>query len=134
MPLGLVSDTRVCQPTLAYDRKGPVTGADATGTHSSGTSLEDTTMVPTTSANVDCSTTSDQRNQVMLNRDPQSLIPQLAIWSISGRDTEARSFRRKLPHSCLSHGEPRPIDLTAQSLVNGVAGVVQGIQSPFQVL
>ena len=59
---GLVSDTRVCQPTLEYDRKGPVPGADATGTHySGGTSLEDTTMVPTTSANVDCSATSDQR-------------------------------------------------------------------------
>ena len=59
---GLVSDTKVCQPTLGYDRKGPVPGADATGTHySGGTSLEDTTMVLTTSANVDCSTTSDQR-------------------------------------------------------------------------
>ena len=59
---GLVSDTKVCQPTLGYDRKGPVPGADATGTHySGGTSLEDTTMVLTTSVNVDCSTTSDQR-------------------------------------------------------------------------
>ena len=73
-------------------------------------------------------------NQVMLNRDPQHFIPQLAVWNISGRDTETRSFRRKLPHSCLSHGGLRPTDLTTHSLASGIAGVFQGIRIPFQVL
>ena len=57
-----------------------------------------------------------------------------SIWNISWRDTETRSFRRKLPHSCLSHGGLRPTDLTTHSLVSGIAGVVQGIRIPFQVL
>ena len=35
-------------------------------------------------------------DQMMLNRDPEDLIPQLAVWHISGRDIETKSFRRKL--------------------------------------
>ena len=43
-------------------------------------------------------------DQIMLNRDPEDLVPQLAAWHISGRDTETKSFRRKLPHSCSGPG------------------------------
>ena len=69
--------------------------------------------------------------QAMLYRDPEDLAPQLAVWHISGRDTETKSFRRKLPRSCSSHGELR---LTTHSLANGIAGVVQGTEIPFQDL
>ena len=49
---GLVSDPRVCQPTLEYDRSGSVPGTDTEGMHcSGGTSVENTTMVPTASEN-----------------------------------------------------------------------------------
>ena len=63
-------------------------------------------------------------DQVMLYRDPEDLLPQLAVWHISGRDTETRSFQRKLPHSCSNHGTLRPISLTTHSLASGIAGVV----------
>ena len=46
-------------------------------------------------------------NQIMLYRDPEDLVPQLAVWHISGRDFETKSFRRKLPHSCSSPGGVR---------------------------
>ena len=44
-------------------------------------------------------------SQPMLSWDPLDLVPQLAVWHISGGDTETRSFRRKLPLSCLNPGE-----------------------------
>ena len=73
-------------------------------------------------------------NHIMLHRDPEDLVPQLAVWHISGKDTETRSFRRKLPHSCSNPGELRPINLTTHSSADDIAGVVQGIQILFQAL
>ena len=71
-------------------------------------------------------------DQIMLNRDPGDLIPQLAVWLISGRDTETKSFRRKLPHSCSSPGGLRQTSLITHSLASGIAGVVQGFRSLFR--
>ena len=67
-------------------------------------------------------------------QEQSTLNPQLAVWNISGRDTETRSFQRKLPHSCSNHGEKRPISLTTHSLGDGIAGVVSGKLIPFRVL
>ncbi len=63
----------------------------------------------------------------VVNQGP-SLNPQLAAWSISGRDTETRSFRRKLPLSCSNRGERRKINVTTHFLGDGIAGVVKGKQ------
>ena len=76
----------------------------------------------------------DQGAQVMLHPDPTTLIPQLAVWPISGDSTEARSFQRKQPPSCSNPGGPRPISLTTHSSGNGIAGVVNGVQIQFQAL
>ena len=120
---GLVSDTGLCQPTLEHDRPipSPIPGPSTAGTHcSSGTSVEDTTMVPT--ASVIALPRLIIHDQIMLSQDTLSLPPQLAVWHISGRDTETRSFRRKLPHSCSNPGELKPIDLTTHSSGSGIAG------------
>ena len=69
-----------------------------------------------------------------LNRDRGDLVPQLAAWHISGRDTETKSFRSKLPHSCSGPGGLRPTNLTIHSLASGIAGVVQRVQVRFQAL
>ena len=61
-------------------------------------------------------------------------IPQLAVWPISGKSTEVRSFRRRLAPSCSAHGGPKLTSLTTHSLESGIAGVIGGIQIPFQVL
>ena len=64
----------------------------------------------------------------MLHPEPTTLIPQLAVWPISGNSTEARSFQRKQPPSCSNPGGPRLISLTTHSSGNGIAGVVNGVQ------
>jgi hypothetical protein len=60
--------------------------------------------------------------------------PQLAVWSISGRDSVVRDFRTRLVNSSSSHGEQRLTSLTTHSSGDGIAGAVDGIQIPFQDL
>ena len=132
---GLVTDKGLCQPTMEYDRSCPIPSTDAADTNClSGTSLEDTTVVPPAVTDVGCNTTSlsSQSDNIAL-RSTGSHPPASCVVYL-GKDTETRSFQRKLPHSCLSHGELRPTDLTTHSLASGIAGVVQGVQIPFQVL
>ena len=40
-------------------------------------------------------------HQTMLNRGPEDLVPQLAVWHISGRDTDTKSFKggSHFPHA-----------------------------------
>ena len=73
-------------------------------------------------------------SQVMINPDPSILTPQLVVWRISGIDTEAISFRRKLWNSCSTPGEQRLTSLTTHSLGNGIAGVISKVLIPFQDL
>ena len=58
---GLVSNQGVCKPAVEPDRSGSVQSTDGQGSHCpGGTSLEDTAMLPPTTANASCNTTSDQ--------------------------------------------------------------------------
>ena len=66
-------------------------------------------------------------SQVMVNPDPSILTPQLAVWRISGIDTEAISFRS-------TPGEQRLTSLTTHSLGNGIAGVISKVLITFQDL
>ena len=61
-------------------------------------------------------------------------MSQFAIWHISGIDTEARTFRKRLPFSCSNHGGQKPTSLTTHSLGGGLAGVIEGVQIPFRAL
>ena len=62
------------------------------------------------------------------------IMPQLAVWSISGKDSAVKAFRAKLQTSSLNHGEPRPISHTTHCLGDGIAGVLNGVQIPFRDL
>ena len=73
-------------------------------------------------------------HQVMFNQDPSMMLPQLAAWRISGRDTEVNTFRRKLLTSCSNHGEPKPTGHMTHYSSSGNAGVLNGVQIPFLVL
>ena len=76
LPAGLVSDTGLCQPTLEYDRTGPIPGPSTAGVHCSrGTSVEDTTMVPTSSAHAHCTSLSDQTQTDNVESGPSESIP-----------------------------------------------------------
>ena len=61
-------------------------------------------------------------------------MPQLAVWSISGRGTRSNSFRRKLWNSCSHPGEGNPPKHASRNSRNGLAGVVQGVSIPFIAL
>ena len=58
--------------------------------------------------------------------------PQLAVWSISERSSETSSFQSKLQSLPSSHGGQRQISLMAHSLGDGIAGVWNRVQIPFQ--
>ena len=62
------------------------------------------------------------------------IIPQLAVWPVSGKSTEVAAFLLRLHNSCLPHGGRSPRSHMSPSLENGPAGVQSGVVIPFQVL
>ena len=133
LPAGLVHRLGVRQPTMEPDWPGPIPGSDPAGPGGpTGTSLEGSAAL--LGMLTGHPRLLDQGAQVMLHPDPTTLIPQLAVWPISGNSTEARSFQRKQPPSCSNPGGPRLISLTTHSSGNGIAGVVNGVQIQFQAL
>ena len=69
--------------------------------------------------------------EITTSQPPPSMFPQLAVWHISGRDTETNSFLRKLQTSYSTHGGQKPTGPTTHCFQSGVADVLQGIQIPF---
>ena len=62
------------------------------------------------------------------------IIPQLAVWPVSGKDTETASFLQKLQTSCLPPGGRSPCNHMSLTLASGLAGVQNGVTIPFQDL
>ena len=62
------------------------------------------------------------------------VIPQLAVWTISGEDIESVNFRKKLQSFSSHHGERSHPRAMTHSSESGSAGVTKGIQIPFQDL
>jgi hypothetical protein len=62
------------------------------------------------------------------------VIPQLAVWNISGRDTETKRFQKMVQNFWLHHGGTRQQSPMTPCLINGLAGAVNGAQIPFQAL
>ena len=62
------------------------------------------------------------------------LDPQLAVWSISGRDSAVKAFQAKLPIWSSNRGGRRLIGLTTHSSGDGIAGVTNGVRIQFQDL
>ena len=65
--------------------------------------------------------------EITASQTPPLMFPQLAVWHISGRDTETKSFLRKLQASCSTHGGQKPMGPT----IHCFQSVLQGIQIPF---
>ena len=66
--------------------------------------------------------------EIMVNRDSSLMLPQLAVWHISGRDTDVSSFQRKLQTSCLVPGLLKLTSPMTHFSPNGTVGVLNGIQ------
>ena len=61
-------------------------------------------------------------------------VPQLIAWPISGNPIYHKDFLQRLQALCLPHGETRPTQTTAPLLLNGLVGVTNGVEIPFQAL
>ena len=62
---------------------------------------------------------------------PEDMHPLLAAWHISGRGSEAKTFRKGLRSWSLNHGDQRRTGPTTHSSGDGAAGVIDGIRIPF---
>ena len=62
------------------------------------------------------------------------ITPQLAVWVISGLDSKAKGFQKRLLNSSLHHGGKKHQRRTTPYSINGWAGVTNGIAIPFQVI
>ena len=62
------------------------------------------------------------------------VIPQLAVWAISGRDASVATFQEQLQTLSCPHGGTNHQSHMIPASVNGLAGVVNGIEIPFVVL
>ena len=62
------------------------------------------------------------------------MVPQLAIWPVSGNDLLTATFQKRLLSSCHSLGEQSQPNLMTHTSGNGSAGVLKGVEIPFQDL
>ena len=137
IPAGLVSRERLCQPAI-WNLVGKVLA------HVQSQQAQVVLVAPVwktqpwypllLSMIVQCPYLINQGPEVIVHQPQPVLDTQLAVWNISDRDTESRSFWRMLPHSCSSLGEPRLTGLTTHCSQGGIAGVVNGTQIPFLAL
>lgn len=61
-------------------------------------------------------------------------VPQLAAWPLSGRGVDQKAFQRKLLDCSSHHGGVKRCQTMNHFSTNGVAGVRNGIEIPFEVL
>ena len=59
------------------------------------------------------------------------IMPQLAMWSISGKDWGSKAFQARLRTSSSNHGGRKPIRHMTHCLGDGIAGVLNGGSDPF---
>ena len=135
IPAGLVSDQGVCKPAVEPDRSGSVQNTDGQGSHClGGTSLEDTAMVPPTTADASCNTMSDQSpsdNAEQRSGGPRPSTSRVAYLRERYRDQELSEEATSL---MLKSWRTKTNKSYTHSLASGIAGVVQGVQIPFQAL
>ena len=61
----------------------------------------------------------------------QQGVPQLVAWPVSGNPIHHEDFLTRLQTSCLHHGGTKRTPTTVPPLLNGLAGVNNGIEIPF---
>ena len=133
IPSGLVTQKGVCESPMVSNRQSPSTDSDPTGSgDTSCLSMENATMVPITPDNlVDLPRLVQQSTWMTTRLVEPMLSPQLAMWPISGRDTETKSFQRKLPHYSSGPDGLKQTNPMTHFSTSGTTGAIGGIQIPF---
>jgi len=78
-----------------------------------------------------------QREDLIQPTHPVTLpevMPQLAMWVISGKYTKTARFQKRLQSFSWHHGGRSPPRHMTHSSGSGLAGVVKGVQIPFHIL
>lgn len=60
----------------------------------------------------------------------QQGVPQLVAWPVSGNPIHHEVFLHKLQTSCLHHGGTKPTPTMVPHSLDGLAGVVRGVEIP----
>ena len=130
----------VCQSTLGSDRQSPIPSSlpRGSGASTGSTSLESPTMVSHAPPNAGQSTsphpTVSRHTQPVCQDNLPDIIPQLAVWVISTNNAKATTFLRQLQTLSSHQGETNLQSHTIPPLGNGLAGVLNGTEIPFQAL
>ena len=121
-------------PPLVSNRSGSISSPVPTSTTGANSpSVEASTLVPSCSEDANKPPPlilEDSQGHISRGRDVDASIGRMAHL----RDTEARTFRKRLPFSCSNHGGQKPTSVTTHSLGGGIAGVIEGVQIPFRAL
>ena len=100
-----------------------------------GSRVEGPNMVPSSLGDAERLSTAHSSSGISAaERGAPEIIPQLAVWPVSGRDTEAASFLQKLQTSCLPPGRRSSHNHTSLTLTSGLASVQNGVTIPFRDL
>ena len=133
IPPGLEDNQRLCQPTMESDPQCANENTNAGSRCNPGNScLEDTAWYPLLLLLV----VDWPRLLPKLTPNIVSvpIMPQLAMWSISGRALTVKAFRDKLQSLSSTLGDQKLADHMTHYSGDGIAGVLNGVQIPFQDL
>ena len=128
----------VCQPTLEPRRQSPIPSilSRSTGADTYSLSLESSSLVSSAPSNAGQSTTSHSSvtrySSASVPEHSTRHHPTVSRWVISGNNVN--TFLNQLQISFSHLGGTNPQDHTTPLLENGLAGVVNGIEIPFQAL
>ena len=127
LPAGLDKGERLYQPPREPDTESADEGTVSGGKHkSSNPSVEDTALVPLLlSMLVDWPRLLPKQDTIT---ESVPIMPQLAMWSISGKDWASRAFQARLRTSSSNHGGRKPISHMIHCLGHGTTGVLNGVQ------
>ena len=112
--------------------QSPVSGAPtASSSDPNGFSVEGSVMVPSPvgmlydyTQQLPCTLSLFQQTS---NASQMDLLPQLAVWPISGKNLDMEVFQRQLKSSYLHPGEAKPPEPMILTLINGWASVLNRV-------
>lgn len=132
----LFSRTGERQPLLVSNWESFEASESPAGSGDTGSpSLEGTTMVPSSVGNTVGFSLMDSSVQDLFLMTSESVVidfqPQLAVWPISGKSLQVKTFPAQLGISSWLPGESSLKRLMIPTSKNGWASALQGVQIPF---
>ena len=131
---------RLCEPPMVPDRESPVASAATTSpSNLSGSGMDSRQGQPWYPILLEMLYDYPQQLPRTLNLfqrtsnvNQMDLLPQLAVWPVSGKNSDVEVFWRQLRSSSLHPGGAKHPEPMTHTSGNGWAGVLNGDEIPFQ--